>query len=49
MGLNILLADDDHDDCLFFKDALDELALNASLVTVHEGEQRKGGRRRRVA
>ena len=39
MGLNILLADDDHDDCLFFKDALNELALNTSLVTVHHGEQ----------
>ena len=39
MGLNILLADDDHDDCLFFTDALDELALNTSLVTVHDGEQ----------
>ena len=39
MGLNILLADDDIDDCLIFREALDELALDASLKTVHNGDQ----------
>lgn len=37
--LNLLLADDDKDDCLFFKDALDELPVTAQLTTVHNGEQ----------
>jgi len=37
--LNIVLADDDTDDCLFFKEALDELRLNTHLTTVHDGEQ----------
>jgi CheY-like chemotaxis protein len=37
--LNILLADDDTDDCLFFKEAMDELILNTHLTTVHDGEQ----------
>ena len=37
--LKILLADDDEDDCLFFKDAIDELAFGNSLVTVNDGEQ----------
>lgn len=36
-NLNILLADDDEDDCMFFKDALDELALPSSLNTVNNG------------
>jgi hypothetical protein len=36
--LNILLADDDMDDCLLFKDALEELALGAALITVHDGD-----------
>ncbi len=35
----LLLADDDKDDCLFFKDALDELPITAKLTTVHDGEQ----------
>jgi CheY-like chemotaxis protein len=35
----LLLADDDKDDCLFFKDALDELPITANLTTVHDGEQ----------
>ncbi len=34
---NILLADDDEDDCLFFKDALEELVLTTSLKTVCNG------------
>jgi CheY-like chemotaxis protein len=37
--LNILLADDDKDDCLFFKEALEELPLVSNLTTVHNGEQ----------
>src|SRR5450759_3503778 len=37
--LNILLADDDTDDCLFFKKALEELQLSTHLITVRDGEQ----------
>jgi CheY-like chemotaxis protein len=37
--LNILLADDDMDDCIFFKHALEELPLSTQLTTVHDGEQ----------
>lgn len=37
--LNILLADDDTDDCLFFKEAVEELYLNTELSTQHDGEQ----------
>ena len=37
--LNVLLADDDIDDCSFFKQALVELKLDAHLTTVHDGEQ----------
>ena len=37
--LNILLADDDMDDCLFFKDAIEELKLPMQLATVHDGEE----------
>ena len=37
--LNILLADDDIDDCNFFKDALEALQSSASLTMVHDGEQ----------
>jgi CheY-like chemotaxis protein len=33
----ILLADDDEDDCMFFKEALDELSLCVSLKTVKNG------------
>ncbi|MGY8913661.1 MAG: response regulator [Flavobacteriales bacterium] len=36
---NLLLADDDSDDCLFFKEALDELPVDASLSTVNDGVQ----------
>jgi CheY-like chemotaxis protein len=35
----VLLADDDEDDCDFFKDALDELLLPVELVIVNDGEQ----------
>jgi CheY-like chemotaxis protein len=37
--LNILLADDDTDDCIFFKEALEELMLVTHLTVVHDGEQ----------
>lgn len=37
--LNVLLADDDLDDCNLFKHALEELPLSAQLTTVHDGEQ----------
>jgi len=37
--LTILLADDDADDCLLFKDALGELPLVTKLSTVANGEQ----------
>jgi CheY-like chemotaxis protein len=34
---NLLLADDDNDDCDFFREALDELSLPVTLVTVNDG------------
>lgn len=34
-----MLADDDLDDCLCFKEALEELSVNATLTTVNDGEQ----------
>jgi CheY-like chemotaxis protein len=37
--LNILLADDDMDDCNFFKQALEALPIPTHLKTVHDGEQ----------
>jgi CheY-like chemotaxis protein len=37
--LNILLADDDSDDCLFFKKAIEELRLSTNLTIVNDGEQ----------
>ena len=37
--LSILLADDDLDDCLFFKEAVEELFLPTKLSTMHDGEQ----------
>ena len=33
----VLLADDDMDDCMFFREALEELPLTASLTTVNDG------------
>ncbi|TDB67463.1 response regulator [Arundinibacter roseus] len=38
-ALTILLAEDDPDDCLLFKDALDESPIKTELVTVANGEQ----------
>ena len=37
--LNILLADDDMDDRIFFEKALKEIPLATTLSTVHNGEQ----------
>jgi CheY-like chemotaxis protein len=37
--LRVLLADDDIDDCLFFKEALEELPLSTSLTIVNDGDQ----------
>lgn len=37
--ITILLADDDADDCLLFRDALGELLLDTELSTVVNGEQ----------
>src|ERR1035437_11098897 len=37
--LNILLADDDIDDFIFFKEALEELKLSTHLTVAHDGEQ----------
>lgn len=34
---NLLLADDDEDDCAFFKEALDELPVSTVLTTVNDG------------
>jgi len=36
---NLLLADDDPDDCNFFKEALDDLSITANLSTVNDGVQ----------
>jgi CheY-like chemotaxis protein len=37
--LNVLLADDDTDDCIFFKEALADLIISTDLTTIHDGEQ----------
>ena len=37
--LQLLLADDDEDDCFFFEGALAELETITELTTVHDGEQ----------
>lgn len=37
--INILLADDDENDCMLFKDALDDLPVSANLTVVYDGEQ----------
>ena len=37
--LNILLADDDLDDCHFFKEALTEMILPTNLIIVNDGEK----------
>jgi CheY-like chemotaxis protein len=37
--LDILLADDDTDDCAFFEEALAELPVSTALTAVHDGEK----------
>jgi CheY-like chemotaxis protein len=37
--LNVLLADDDKDDCFLFKEVLEELPLSTTLAVVNDGEQ----------
>lgn len=37
--MNILLADDDMDDCFFFEKALEELQLSTHLTIVRDGQQ----------
>lgn len=37
--LNILLADDDADDCFFFRKSLEAFPLSTPLLVVHDGEQ----------
>jgi CheY-like chemotaxis protein len=37
--INILLADDDTDDCFFFEEAIEELTVSTNLTAVHDGEQ----------
>ena len=37
--LEIVLTDDDLDDCIFFKDALDELPFEVNLTAMHNGEE----------
>ncbi|HZV68467.1 MAG TPA: response regulator [Saprospiraceae bacterium] len=36
---NLLLADDDIDDCILFKEALEDIDLNSSLTTVSDGRE----------
>jgi len=36
---HILLADDDRDDCFFFKDALNDLEISTHLTTMDDGER----------
>ncbi len=38
-SLFILLADDDEDDCIFFRDALQEIRVKTNLTLVNDGEQ----------
>jgi CheY-like chemotaxis protein len=35
--LDLLLADDDQDDCMFFREALEELQMSCKLTTVPDG------------
>lgn len=37
MHYRLLLADDDIDDCAFFRDALEDLPISATLLTVNDG------------
>ena len=37
--MDVLLADDDSDDCLLFKDALSSIPISTHLIVVNDGEQ----------
>jgi len=37
--VRVLLADDDNDDCVLFKEALEELPLSTSLTILNDGDQ----------
>jgi CheY-like chemotaxis protein len=37
--LNLILAEDDEDDCIFFREALEELDISTNLVIVGDGAQ----------
>jgi len=37
--LNVVLADDDKDDCFLFDEAIEELPMNVNLTIVHDGEE----------
>lgn len=37
--IDIMLADDDKDDCNFFREALEELPFLSKLTTLHDGQQ----------
>ena len=39
MPIHILLADDDKDDCLLFKEVLEELPIPTHFIAVHDGEE----------
>jgi CheY-like chemotaxis protein len=38
-SINILLADDDTDDCFFFEKALREISITTQLTSVSDGER----------
>ncbi len=38
-SMSLLLADDDKDDCMIFKEALAELPISVQLTTANDGEQ----------
>ena len=38
-NINIMLADDDKDDCLLFREALEELSISANLAEVNDGQK----------
>lgn len=37
--LNVVLADDDHDDCVLFQQVVEELPVNVNLTIVRDGNQ----------
>jgi CheY-like chemotaxis protein len=37
-SINVLLADDDKDDCLFFQEILEEISISTTFKAVYDGE-----------